>query len=182
MNSQEYFRKLHQEDVILAYKGRIAPEILRSVLRTTESNLSATGEKVPTRKKIFNILVELVQNLMKHVDMDAEGERSNSTLMVIKENSDYIISTGNFIYKSSSNNIVNKIEELNKMSKEEIRHYFMENMEKNELSNKGGAGLGLIDIVRKSGEKLEYFIESIDAHTDYLILQIRVVNKAHLDV
>lgn len=182
MNSQEYFRKLHQEEVVLAYKGRIAPEILRSVLRTTESNLSATGEKVPVRKKIFNILVELVQNLLKHVDMEAEGERANSTLMVIKEHGNYIISTGNYIHKSASVNIVNKIQELNKMSKEEIRQYFMDNMEKNELSSKGGAGLGLIDIVRKSGEKLEYFIETIDDSTDYLILQIKVVNKVQMDI
>jgi len=182
MNSQEYFRKLNQEQVILAFKGRIVPEVLRTILRTTENNLSGTGEAVPVRKKVFNILVELVQNLIKHVDVDAQGEKASSTLMVIRDNGSYLISTGNFILKSTSNQIIERINSLNKMTKDEIRQYYMDNIEKNELSDKGGAGLGLIDIVRKSGEKLDYIIEPVDNQLDYLILQIRVVKKVQTEV
>lgn len=182
MNPQEYFQKINEKQVVLAYKARMAPEVLRAILSTTETNLTHSGEKVQVRKKIFNILVELIQNLIKHVDLEAQGERANSTITVVKEDESYLISTGNYIRKYMSREIQKRIELLNGMSKDEIRKFYMESMDKNELSAKGGAGLGLIDIIRKSGEKMDCFIDPVDEHLDYLILQIRVVNKIPSEV
>jgi hypothetical protein len=177
MKAQEYFLKLNEQHVISAFKGKIGPEVLRSILRTTESNLVEEGEKVPVRKKIFNILVELVQNLIKHVDAEARGDKAASTLMVTRDDEGYLISTGNHIHKSMSEFVQERIQKLNTMSKEELRQFYMDNMERNEMSEKGGAGLGLIDIVRKAGGRLDCFIEPVNDYLDFLVLQIRVQNK-----
>lgn len=177
MNAQEYFLKLNEQQVISAFKGKIGPEVLRSILKSTESNLVDVKESVPIRKKIFNILVELVQNLIKHVDAEAKGDKGNSTLMVTRDSEGYLISTGNHIQRQMSEFVQERIQLLNKMSREELRQFYMDNMEKNEMSEKGGAGLGLIDIVRKAGGKLDCFIEPVNDHLDFLVLQIRVQNK-----
>lgn len=177
MNSQEYFLKLNEHQVISAFKGKIGPEVLRSILRSTESSLVDVKESVPIRKKIFNILVELVQNLIKHVDAEAKGEKALSTLMVTRDADGYLISTGNHIQKAMSEFVQERVKMLNTMSKDELRQFYMDNMEKNEITEKGGAGLGLIDIVRKAGGKLDCFIEPVNEHLDFLVLQIRVLTK-----
>jgi hypothetical protein len=177
MNSQEYFLKLNENQVISAFKGKIGPEVLRSILRSTESRLVDVPETVPIRKKIFNILVELVQNLIKHVDAEAKGEKALSTLMVTRDAGGYLISTGNHIPRAMSEFVQERVEMLNSMSKDELRQYYRVNMERNEMSEKGGAGLGLIDIVRKADGKLECFIEPVNEYLDFLVLQIRVSNK-----
>lgn len=177
MNSQAYFLKLNENQVISAFKGKIGPEVLRSILRSTESSLVDLKESVPIRKKIFNILVELVQNLIKHVDAEAKGEKALSTLMVTRDADGYLISTGNHIQRAMSEFVLKRVRMLNTMSKDELRQFYMNNMGKNEMSEKGGAGLGLIDIVRKAGGGLDCFIEPANEHLDFLVLQIRVLNK-----
>ena len=42
------------------------------------------------------------------------------------------------------------------MSPEELKVHYLEKLKTTELSDKGGAGLGMIDMARKSGNKLGY--------------------------
>jgi hypothetical protein len=181
MKAQEYFLKLNEQQVISAFKGKIGPAVLRSILRTTESKLVEQGESVPVRKKIFNILVELIQNLIKHVDTEARGDKAVSTLMVTRDEEGYLISTGNPLHKSMSAEMQDRIQRLNAMSKEELRQFYMNTMVRNELSEKGGAGLGLIDIVRKAGGKINCFVDQVNDYLDFLVLQIRVKTPSNFE-
>ena len=45
-----------------------------------------------------------------------------------------------------------------------------------ELSNKGGAGLGLIDIARKTSKKIKYEFIPINARYSYFLLKV-VIDK-----
>ena len=47
-------------------------------------------------------------------------------------------------------------------------------MKMGKLSAKGGAGLGFIDIARKSGNKLEYFFKEINSYSSFFILTTKV--------
>lgn len=45
-----------------------------------------------------------------------------------------------------------------------------------ELSVKGGAGLGLIEICRKTGEKLVYQFINLDTENDFFVLKVTISN------
>jgi len=45
------------------------------------------------------------------------------------------------------------------------------------MSKKGGGGLGLIDIARRSGQKLQYKIREIDNDYSFFTLTVKISKK-----
>ena len=94
--------------------------------------------------------------------------------MVGKEKEDYIIMTGNHIDKSKVQKLKDKIDMVNNMSKEELKTKYREVLNNEEITDKGGAGLGIIDIARRSGEKLDYEFKDVDNNHSYFSLRVKV--------
>ena len=46
-----------------------------------------------------------------------------------------------------------------------------------EMSDKGGGGLGFIDIAKKSGEKLNYHIRKIDEKYSFFTLTVKIIKN-----
>jgi len=55
-----------------------------------------------------------------------------------------------------------------------LKQYYMEHLENNQLSEKGGAGLGFITIAMKSGNKLKVSFEKIDENYSLFLLNSTV--------
>ena len=60
------------------------------------------------------------------------------------------------------------------MDKEELREYYQLSLNNSMVSNKGTAGLGMIDIARKSGNKLEYEFLEIDKDFSFFSLNVKI--------
>ena len=73
----------------------------------------------------------------------------------------YRILTGNFIRTVEVPALEEKLAKINAMDPEELREYYREKLGTTELSDRGGAGLGFIDMARKSGQKLEYNFQPV---------------------
>ena len=63
------------------------------------------------------------------------------------------------------------------MSKEDLRKYYREILDNNLISNKGGADLGMIDMARKSGEKLQYNFTEVNESLSFFYLTVKVSKK-----
>ena len=59
-----------------------------------------------------------------------------------------------------------------------MREIYSQKLGTSEYSAKGGAGLGLLDIYKKSGRKLEYQIQPIDENISFLSLHITVASDS----
>ena len=66
------------------------------------------------------------------------------------------------------------IEKINDSSIAELKQMYMKQIKEGKLSDKGGAGLGLIDIARKTGEKYQYQFLPIDEKYCFFILKVEV--------
>jgi hypothetical protein len=160
-NLTEYYSNLSKGDVILAYKGSITSELINDVLETVEKKLEEADADSRLRKKIYNILVESLQNLFHHIEMVHEGIEEKldpkfGVLAVIRENDNYKVITGNFVNAKRIKLLKEKIDKINSLSKDELKDMYKFILNHQRLSAKGGGGLGLVDIARKSGKKLEY--------------------------
>ena len=160
---QEYFAKLNGGDVILAYKGSITTDLINNVLEEVEAKLEGVDEEAKIRKKIYNVLVEALQNLYHHVEELPEKLKSKDNfeskfgvLVVAKVADSYKISTGNFITSEKIKFLKDKIDKINSLSRDELKDMYKFILNHQKLSAKGGGGLGLVDIARKTGNKLEY--------------------------
>lgn len=160
-NIQDYYKKLNEGDILLAYKGSISSELINNVLDAVESKLKDFNEHSKVRKKIYNVLVESLQNLYHHIDDLPEDFKDQfdprfGVLVVSKEGNRYKISTGNFIVSGKIEYLKDKIDKINSLDSNKLKDMYKFILNHQKLSAKGGGGLGLVDIARKTGNKLNY--------------------------
>jgi len=67
-NFDDYYNKLNNGEVILSYKGSISAEWINGVLEGVEGKLDSAEVDSKIKKKMYNVLVEGLQNLFHHVD------------------------------------------------------------------------------------------------------------------
>ncbi len=175
------FRKMNGDNIMLSFKGEITSEIISMVLQIAENKLEAVDEKGSTKRKIFNILVECLQNLYHHAAIDTTNNKKTSQKIALLElwfeNNYYYILTANYIKNENVANVKNKLDKINSLSKEELRDFYREILDNDQISEKGGAGLGMIDIARKSGEKLEYNINKVNDELSFIDFKVKIEKK-----
>ncbi len=157
----EYYNKLDDGDVLVSFKGSVTTDLINNILEKIEEKMEGVDEQSKVRKKVYNVLVESLQNLYHHVE-DLPGSLKNDfdskfgILVVTHGNATYKISTGNFISSEKIKFLKDKIDKINSLSKDELKDMYKFILNHQKLSAKGGGGLGLVDIARKTGNKLEY--------------------------
>jgi hypothetical protein len=176
---ENYFRDQANGDVILFYRGNIDSDVINHVLDTVEDKLVEINEQSRLRKKVYNVLVESLQNLYHHVDRVPVGFEDQSSekfgvLKVNKVDGGYKIITGNFVLTDNVEKLEEKIKRINRSSHEEIKELYKFILNHQRISAKGGGGLGLVDIVRKTGNKLEYNFKEYDDKYSFFYLDIYV--------
>src|SRR5512133_1096757 len=102
-NVENYLKEQKDGNIILFYKGNIDSDIINHILDSVEGKMVEADEHPKLRKKVYNVLVESLQNLFHHVDkVPAEFEYQNvekfGLLSVKKSGKDYKITTGNFVH------------------------------------------------------------------------------------
>ncbi|OFX67040.1 MAG: hypothetical protein A2X12_02765 [Bacteroidetes bacterium GWE2_29_8] len=174
----EFYKNMQKENVMLLYQGDVNQSLLNAILSITEGKLD-TNENGSAKKRVLNIMVECVQNIYKHYEhLEQNIKNDYSSILMLALNEDkYIISTGNVIFNDKVELIKNKLDNVNSLDKEGLKSLYMEIMKNGKISEKGGAGLGLIDIARKSGEKIEYHFSKISETYSYYILVIKIKKK-----
>lgn len=176
---QEYYSKLNKGDVLLAYKGSITSELINEVLDAVEDKLDRSNESGKTRKKLYNVLVESLQNLYHHIEETHQGINEELDpkfgVLVIEKNDDsYLVTTGNFVKTSKIKLLKEKIDKINSMDKDELKDMYKFILNHQKISAKGGGGLGLVDIARKTGKKLDYEFYQYNDEYSFFNLSINV--------
>lgn len=172
----EYFTQ-HQYELVLAYDGVINQNTITRLETEVEEKILQYNFPKSLIKKIFFITVELLQNLFIHGAEDDTHTKHNF-IFIAKNDAEVIILTSNLIENQNVNKIKNIFETINGFkSYDELKKYYMERLENNDISDKGGAGLGFITIGLKSQPPLEYKFEKINNKFSYFELSVKLLTN-----
>jgi hypothetical protein len=174
-------RTMMTQKLILVYEGDFTQETTKSILSMAERNLDSSGEDSTIKRKVFNVMVESLQNIVKHSSergMKAGSLVSSSAIfMISKEANRYSIMTGNPILKTDVDGLTKNLQNLNDLDKEGLKELYKSIIKNTQISEKGGAGLGFVDMARKSGEKLEFQFPEMDADYAFFCLKVNVLRE-----
>jgi hypothetical protein len=167
------------QNLILVYQGDFTQESTKSILAMAERNLDSSGEDSSIKRKVFNVMVEALQNIVKHSDELVDGQiRSHAAIFLIgKEKNRYSIMSGNPIRKVNIDKLNKALEHINGLDKEGLKELYKEIIKNTTISEKGGAGLGFVDMARKSGEKIEYSFPELNADYAFFCLKVNVARE-----
>lgn len=171
--------------VILIYEGDFTQETTKSILTMAERNLESAGEESTIKKKIFNVMVEALQNIVKHSDdvKDAENNNHHAAIFLIgHERSQYSIMSGNPVKTANLPSLKAALEHINSLDKDGLKDLYKEIIKNTTISDKGGAGLGFVDMARKSGEKLEWAFVPMNGDYSFFCLKVNIAKQVTLNV
>lgn len=171
------YNELYNTGINLVYLGEFTHDITKRFTSLTESDLNRKNEEKGVKKKVYHVMVETLQNLGRHSDdlHDGEGKSVGKGLFMIgqKEES-YFIITANKVSRANKEDLESAVNEVNNSTPEELKEMYKKQIKGGELSEKGGAGLGLIDIARKTGQKLEYQFLPLDDDNYFFIFKVEI--------
>lgn len=173
----DMYDTMERKNIMLSFKGDMSTDLLTSILQVIENKLDRFGESPKVKKRIFNILVECLQNLYHHIDqppVQLKGDTPSVIVMVAKNVTGYSIITGNFMLRNNADMLKKTLEKINGMTQEEVKDLYKSVLADGKMSEKGGGGLGMIDIARKSGEKLEYGFIPFGDGSSFFSLNVKV--------
>jgi uncharacterized protein YoxC len=176
-NVNEFFSQLNNTDTMISFKGIITSDVINHVLESVEAKLVEFQEDSKIQKKIYNVLVESLQNLYHHVEEVPQSlsgaNESKFALVVIKhQNNGYKITTGNFVSSNRIKPLKDKIDKINSLSQDELKDLYKFILNHQKLTAKGGGGLGSVDIARKTGHKFEYSF--LNVNSDYYFFNLDI--------
>jgi hypothetical protein len=178
-NIKELHDILNKEHITLNYSGIFNQDNLVSLLGIIEKQMMGT---LITKNKTFNVMVEMLQNLVKHADhYNLNQVYGNHGIFFITENDDeFILTTGNYIKNEKSNDLANHLFHVNSLDTKGLNAMYNRNLLNTERESKRiGAGLGIIDMRLKSQEKLDYNFEKVDDQFSFFTLRIHVKKSEH---
>jgi hypothetical protein len=176
----DIYQMLERRNVILAFKGVMTSELLTSILQIMETKMDTLSEAPKIRKKVFNVLVECLQNLYHHIDIEelekGNKEDNSSLFMIARSDEMYTITTGNYMKNDEVDSLSEKLALINSMDQHQLKNYYKEVLSEGAMSEKGTAGLGMIDIARKSGKDLEFDFHKINDELTFFNLSVRIAD------
>ncbi|MDH5603198.1 MAG: SiaB family protein kinase [Cyclobacteriaceae bacterium] len=166
-------RAMRDQSLILLYEGEFTQETIKSVLAMAERNMDSSAEGSSTKRKVFNVMVELLQNIVKHSDeLVKQGYKDPSAIFMIGRTDDrYAVMSGNPIKNANIEAVQGKLDKVNSLDKDGLKEYYKEIIKSTTISEKGGAGLGFVDMARKSGNKIGYEFHKVDDHYSFFCLE-----------
>jgi hypothetical protein len=176
---QEWYKKNSKEKILYSYLGAISEQKISDILDNVEDILTENGENVKLLKRVYYTAVETLQNLFHHsevpnskIDENTAFEKVVAFILNEKLDEKYHIITGNFIKKTNLRILKERIDQLNFLSQEEIKVLYKLILNNEEFSEKGGGGLGMIDLVKRTGNNLNYNLYNFD--NDYIFFSLRI--------
>jgi len=160
----------------LIYKGEMNHQIMRSFAFMANRKIAEKNLPTSIRKRVFHIMIECLQNITKHSDDYDKNDRQigNGLFIVGQEKESFYVVTGNLVRNEKLKALEERLITINSADRNMLKKIFLKQMMEGNLNEKGGAGLGLIDIARKSGKKLFYHFVPYDNKRHYFLLAVTI--------
>ena len=111
-------------------------------------------------KKIISLMIETLENINHYSDHFSEFIKihpsSEPVFTLARNKCVYKIQSVNPIRKTDIGPVKNKIDKINTLDVDEMRLYYRETITNGQFTEKGGAGLGLIEMAKISCHPIEY--------------------------
>jgi hypothetical protein len=168
-----------ENNVYLMWSGHISPDVGKEVLYFTETKLNEDVIEANLRKRVFSILVEILENVAKYSPGREPEEKFGMPVALISmEDKVYSLSTGNLILNDDVPRLKEKLDIINSYDKEGLKELFMKSLLVHTDKDDSTGNMGLIDMARKSGSKLYYRFDRINDLYSYYTLTVKVEEKS----
>lgn len=173
MDLKKLYKNVYDPGIILLHKGNVSLELTRMLLDYVDTAIAQMEDDRKIKRKLQNLVVESVQNVGFHGGKGGDINFSD-LIMVLSRKHFYKIITGNLVKNDRVKELGEMIDEVNRLEGQELRELYKKKLNTDGFSSKGTAGLGFVDMARKTGQKLHYDFYKMDDEYSYFSLELKL--------
>jgi hypothetical protein len=128
--------------------GKLDAPKVHAITQELEQSLLDIGVQKQVQKRTFTILIEGLQNILKHSIRQDDHPLYGLALAYLNEKVDILLI--GLADAAHIEKVTSLVADLNAMDASSIKEHYRFTMSHGKMSKKGGAGLGLITMVMKS--------------------------------
>ncbi len=180
MNAKTWdlFHEVESDDSCLVYMGEFDDHFTDILIEVNQA--AANLDDRSTRKKVAFLTAECFQNIIRHGDANASSDayRKNPKMFSLRNHGGiYYMCTSNIVTSDRVEQLTNTLTSLGNVSDEELKKIYLNSLEHNEHNEAGGAGLGLIEMARKSKQAPDFYFEKQDGSFSNFFMQLEIIPK-----
>lgn len=169
---------IDESRISLYFEGGIDYYITRSLTDIAEHVLQSEKEPRIVQKRVFNIMVECLQNIARHADTEDHLKTiKQGNICLINYNTHYLVIAGNAVENMKIPAIKKSIFNIESKSFDQLRRLYIRQLKEGVLSDKGGAGLGFIDMARKSRNPVSHTFYPINTQYSFFMVKFMIHKK-----
>lgn len=153
--SDEMVLQLREADgasLVFEVRGAFDQVMKERIISEVESYSMRSCDSVVLRKRLINVLVEGLDNLSHHTEAE---HQSTCFAMLLDIGTAYRLVFGNTVRRSVAEMLTHRVAVLTDMSDADLKEHFLKLLANDGRTGRGGAGLGLVTMVRKSGREFQ---------------------------
>jgi hypothetical protein len=163
---------------VLHYKGKFTFERIGMLLNELK-NKKETYQIDPIQyKKLLTLMIEILENVLKYSDrfevfvLDHPDYQPEFELKMDGEG--FILTSRNPVRDKDMNEIAKRIDRINTSNDDELRKIYRETITNGIFTEKGGAGLGFIEMAKITTNRLAYSFKRIDKGFSYFEITLHI--------
>ncbi len=169
-----YKEALDKEGIIFTFCGPVSHDIVEGIGITLKNQMQIDEVNTTTTMKVFSIFIEQVQNVIHYSQERCEKSFDFGKGIIVIGNNDgkHFIVGGNKISKSKGAILKSNLNDLVLMDKDELKELYKQKRKQNDNEESKGAGIGFIEMARKSSQPLKYSFEKIDEEYSFFSIEV----------
>jgi hypothetical protein len=156
--------------------GFLSNPLVISAIGLIEQYLETDHSVKKVRHKLSFLMIESFQNILRYGDepINKDVNYKKEMFMVRNIGGIFYIGSVNIIENKKINYVKSKLNEVNDLDEDDLHLLYKKILTNNQFTDAGGAGLGFIEMARKTNQKLQYDFVKINEEYSYFYLLIRV--------
>lgn len=170
----DFYKKLIDDRFSFLYMGKFDDELTATLMRVNDA-----GFQNPKKgnKRVSFLIAECFQNIVRHAENPEIFHETNAKpkmLLLRSLQGSFYITTSNLINNNKKDKLTDRLDSLKKLSQDELKTLYREVLANDGYTEKGGGGLGLIEMARKSKNPLVFDFDFINSYLSNFFLQLKL--------
>jgi hypothetical protein len=163
---------------LLNYTGEINYDNIGVMLSELKRKMDEHGFRLGAYKKVLTVLVECLENIYKYSSnamVDQSVLQDHPPYFSLQPFDGYfILKAGNPLFEKDKVKLKSKIEGINALDADGLKSIYKKIITDGKFTDKGGAGLGFIEMVKTTGNKIDFTFDPLNPEYSYFHITLKI--------
>lgn len=157
MRHLEVFRNIFSigsnGQLLLAFNGDFSQDVIVNLGELVRNEVIVVSNAALS-KRAFTVFVEMAQNVLHYSLERGVAGQGRGRFLLVQASDGFHLLTCNLIDAAQMDHLKQRVSEINRMGPAELKSSYLSKRRQVIPESNGGAGLGLMDIARRSGKPI----------------------------